>query len=93
MKRITKLKLIFAGLMTAIVILGIVVVIQHNELKQTRECKAEAEAWYNAAITQADAMYYWMARGQQDLLDFGVSHIYIAKAHELNCIETKLPTG
>lgn len=93
MKRITKLKLIFAGLMTAIVILSVIVVVQNIELKETRECKAEAEAWYNAAVTQADAMYYWMARGQQGLLDFGVSHIYIAKGHELHCIEPKLPTG
>jgi hypothetical protein len=57
-------------------------------------CREEAKAWYNATVTQADEFYYWMDRGQQPgELDFGVSHIFIAKGHELNCIQTKLPTG
>jgi hypothetical protein len=91
MKQINKLILI--GLATLIVMLTVVVVVQHNELQQTRECKEEAMAWYQATTTQADEFYYWLARGQQSPLDFGVSHIYIAKAHDLNCIRTILPPG
>ena len=57
-------------------------------------CRAEATAWYNATVTQADEFYYWMNRGSiPGELDFGVSHIFIAEGHELNCIRTQLPTG
>jgi hypothetical protein len=61
--------------------------------KDAKECKAEAQAWYSATITQADEMYYWLARGQEGMLDFGVSHQFIATAHELQCIDTQLPPG
>jgi hypothetical protein len=58
------------------------------------ECKQEAQAWYNATVTQANEFYYWMDRGQQSgELDFGVSQTFMAKGHELSCIQPKLPTG
>jgi len=82
--------LAISTIILAVAMLGLNI-IQTNTIN---ECKAEATAWYNATVTQADEFYYWMNRGQQPgELDFGVSHIFIAKAHELNCIQTKLPTG
>lgn len=87
------MKYTITGLIVFIVILMSIIVLQNNELEATRECKAEAEAWRNATIAQADEFYFWLARNQEPALDHGVSQNFITQAYELQCIDIQLPPG
>lgn len=69
-----------------------------NEIEQLKSelsvCKEEATAWYNATTILSDNIAFAALKGlPAEKVDSSMAMPFAIKAHELNCIQPKLPTG
>jgi hypothetical protein len=86
-------KPILIGLFVGIVIASLILVLNNSD-EELEICKEEATAWYNATVTQSDAIARWFLNGKPEgMLDFTVSQNFATKGHELTCVENGLPRG
>jgi hypothetical protein len=69
-----------------------------NEIEKLKSelsvCKEEATAWYNATTILSDNIALAALKGfPAEKVDTNMAIPFAIKAHELNCIQPKFPTG
>lgn len=77
-------------------ILAFLIITDNNTPKASEldDCRAEATAWYNATTSLSDAIVFAALKGlPAEKIDTNVATAFAVKAHEINCIQPKLPTG
>jgi hypothetical protein len=87
------IKPIAIGLFVGIVVASLILTLNDSS-EELETCREEATAWYNATITQSDAIARWFLNGQPEgMLDFSISQNFATQGHELTCIENTFPRG